>query len=342
MPKHSSINGPKSDIEPETDSLGSAVTGGYPFNDEFMSNDSEEVAGFYNHFHSRDELVEWMKGRPHGHADLSEVDGRNDVIVVIPTSDAHGPLSINCRTQLFKGQHIIFVDSKGLDPLFNYARNVNIGVRRALELDPRWVVVANDDCIRIDPISTLVSRLETLRPEETTIVYPMPYSGYHSVKASLVCLRDWAYPILRLKRAEIRETYDLLRRFGVKYEFMSDSLFKAGVRRWLYGPLFRAIASYVDTVSFGVYSSQLIHDLGGKLFDEGYVNQGEESDLAFRIWTRGKGIQYVPFQVGDQVGLTLGTGPARTLRGVAGAAYLNYRIEHGFLKVPRIEGGRAN
>jgi hypothetical protein len=313
--------------------------GSYPFNDEFTSSNPEDVTRFYDHFRSRDELVAWMRSRPMGRAVISEVEGKTDAVVVIPTADVSGPLAANCRDMLFKGQHIIFVESGRSDPFFNYARNINVGCRRALEHNPKWIIVANDDSLRVDSISTLTSGLEKIDPDETTIAYPVPFSNYHSVESSLVHLKNWAYPLLRFKRAELRRTYDLSRRLGVKFRFMSNWIFTAGSRRLLYGPFVRAVASYVDPVSFGVYSSRLIRDLGGKLYDEVYINSGEESDLAFKTWTGGKGIRYVPFRVGDQVGMTLGTGLARTFRSLASGAYLNYKVEHGLLEIPHIGSG---
>lgn len=307
----------------------------YPFNKEFTSNSPEEVRHFYDHFRSRDELVAWMKERPPGRAELFEVDGKKDVIVVIPTSAVEGPLATRCRTQLFRGQHIIFVDSKGLDPLFNYARNVNKGVRRALEIGSKWVIVANDDTVGVDPISTLVLGLEKIDPEKTTIAYPVPFSTYHSVKASLVYLKKWAYPLLRVKRAEIRKIHNLSMRFGVKYEFMPDHLFRGGYRGLAYRPFISRVAGYVDTVSFGVYSSRLALDLGGKLYDEVYINHTEESDLAFRMWMKQTGIRHISFRVDEGVGTTLGTGQVRFLRNVASLAYLNYKIEYGLLEIPQ-------
>ena len=102
----------------------------YPFNDEYTSHRPEDVLRFYDHFRSRDELITWMRNRPSGRAVITEVEGRKDLIVVIPTADIHGPMATRCREEVFKGQHIVFVESGGHpDKFFNMARNTNIGER---------------------------------------------------------------------------------------------------------------------------------------------------------------------------------------------------------------------
>ena len=306
----------------------------YPFNDEFTSDRPEDVLRFYEHFRSRDELITWMRNRPSGRAVITEVEGRKDLIVVIPTADIHGPMATRCREEVFKGQHIVFVESGGHpDKFFNFARNNNIGVRRALEYSPKWIACANDDSYRVDPISTLVSGLEKLDPESTTIAFPVPFSFYHSEPASLVEIKRWARPLLRVKGTSFRLPYDIGQRLGVRFQLMANWIFNSGYRRVLYGPLIHSVASYVDTVSFGVYSARYIHNLNDQLFDEVYINSAEESDLALRTWMRRVGIHCVPFRMGDQVGMTLGTGLARALRSVASDAYLNYKIEHGTIDV---------
>ena len=115
-------------------------------NNLFTSNDPEKIIEFYNGFHNRDQLIQWMKERPKGASYIHEVEGNKDIIVVIPTADFNGKYARTCREEIFKGLHMVFVESgENPDPYFNYAHNCNVGIKRAMEYNPKWVVVSNDD-----------------------------------------------------------------------------------------------------------------------------------------------------------------------------------------------------
>src|SRR5579875_2537075 len=80
-------------------------------NNYFMSDDPKKIIEFYNGFENRDQLIEWMKARPKGVATIHEVEGDKDIIVVIPTADFNGKYAKECRENIFKGLHIVFVES---------------------------------------------------------------------------------------------------------------------------------------------------------------------------------------------------------------------------------------
>jgi hypothetical protein len=92
-------------------------------------------------------LIRWMRNRPTAQIKIREVEGDSEVVVVIPTADSEGSFAKRAAS-LYKGLHVVLVESRG--QFFNYARSVNAGLRRAVELSPRWVVVSNDDLLRAD------------------------------------------------------------------------------------------------------------------------------------------------------------------------------------------------
>ncbi|MEM3844745.1 MAG: hypothetical protein QXU98_03475 [Candidatus Parvarchaeota archaeon] len=97
----------------------------------FMSNDPKKIIEFYDHFKTRDELIKWMKERPKGANYIHEVDGNKDIIVVIPTADFNGRYAKAYRDEIFKGLHMIFVESGGKgDYYFNYAHNCNVCIKK--------------------------------------------------------------------------------------------------------------------------------------------------------------------------------------------------------------------
>jgi hypothetical protein len=108
----------------------------------------------------------------------------DDVIVVIPTTNVNGKFAVNCREDIFKGMHIIFVESGEGNFYFNYAHNCNEGLRRAIEYEPRWIVLSNDDMFKIDPPEFLINELK--RIDDSFKIIFTGVSEYHSFNACIV------------------------------------------------------------------------------------------------------------------------------------------------------------
>ncbi|MHB1830404.1 MAG: hypothetical protein ACYCO0_03335, partial [Candidatus Micrarchaeaceae archaeon] len=141
-------------------------------NDLYTSKSINDILRFYDYFHSRNQLIRWMKNRKPGRAKIYEAKGKTDIIIVIPTADYNGKFAQNCRKNIFKGMHIIFIESGGItDKYFNYARNVNKGLKFALKYKPKWIIVSSDDMVKVDDISILENELFNLN--KNTKLNPM-------------------------------------------------------------------------------------------------------------------------------------------------------------------------
>ena len=115
-------------------------------NNYFIVDDPNKIIEFYNEFDNREQLINWMRERPKGSSNIHEIEGESDIVVAITTADFDGKYAIDCRESIFKGLHIIFVESGGREDFyFNYVHNCNVGIRKAMEYNPKWVVVSNDD-----------------------------------------------------------------------------------------------------------------------------------------------------------------------------------------------------
>ncbi|MGC8484002.1 MAG: hypothetical protein ACP5OE_10215, partial [Thermodesulfobium sp.] len=145
-------------------------------NNYFLSNDPNKIIQFYDSFDNRDEVIEWMKERPKGSCEIREVDGDKNIIVVIPTADFDGKYAKNCREEIFKGLHIVFVVSGKNNFYFNYAHNCNVGIKKALEYNPKWIVISNDDMKKIDDCKKLIFELRNV-DKEYSIVFTKEYSN---------------------------------------------------------------------------------------------------------------------------------------------------------------------
>ena len=153
-------------------------------NSLFMSNRVEDIAEFYSNFENELDLIRWMMSRPKGKFTVQETDGDKSVIVVIPTSDFNSPYSMACRTEIFKGIHTIFIESAGVNSNFNYAHNMNMGVKLALKYQPDWIICSNDDMHKIDEPQRLTDSLSKTDPHTYDVVFTSP-SPFHSVAYQL-------------------------------------------------------------------------------------------------------------------------------------------------------------
>ena len=191
-------------------------------NNYFTSDDPNKIIEFYTGFENRDQLIQWMQERPKGVANVREVEGDKDIIVVIPTADFNGKYAKGCRDNVFKGLHIIFVESGGLgDFYFNFAHNCNVGIKKAMEYNPKWVVFSNDDMYKINDIGKLKDELKSIDMNKVMVVYAKP-SSYHTVTLYISEIRS----LERLYSLFRNEGYitEILNNYCIKYIYQKTSI----------------------------------------------------------------------------------------------------------------------
>ena len=310
----------------------------YPFNSQFTSDMVWEVLKFYDHFHSDEELISWMRSRPSGRADVVDIDGNSDIIVIIPTANVKGHMAHTCRYKIFEGLRIVFVDSLGKDPYFNYARNVNIGIRHALGYSPRWIVVSNDDMIPKSPVKDLVGGLTRLEGEVDVVQGPLSMSQFIA-RVGRPRLVRWVIPALYSFRDPNSLAYLAAvgrhgQALGVKAEVAWST--PKSVRQFLNALLYKPLPSYpqfVNSGSFGMYSSRLVKSWiqsTGYWLDETYINAYEDFDLSLRLSLAGVKVGSIRFEIATSGCATLGgRESSRLVRDFAGLVYFNYKLRSG-------------
>jgi len=293
-------------------------------NSFFTSNNPEDIIKFYSFFRDRDSLIKWMKERPKGHYDIIEVEGNKDIIVVIPTADFNGKFAKACRDDIFKGLHMIFVQSGGKeDYYFNYAHNCNAGIKKALEYNPKWIVLSNDDMYKIDDVEVLVNELIKLDPEKidcvftSKIVDPWRFVSmgqpriYTSILRRIIRHKEWKIKEKIFKKYEIY-FYGV----GFKNKFLVNLFYKNLVR-------------FIMTASFGIFSGNFIKKIVNNPFDETYINGMEDVDLSLIINYNYK-FNFINYKIGYYSGMSLGKpsfwSHPRAIRDFANWAYFNKKF----------------
>ena len=293
-------------------------------NSMYMSEDPLQIIEFYRSFNDADSLIKWMKERPKGATYLHEVPGNNDIIVIIPTADATGDKAKTMKEAVFKGLHLIFVESGEYpDQYFNYANSCNAGIARALEYDPEWIIISNDDMYPMDDIGVLTSELSKV-PDDVNIVYTKP-SQYHSIPSAIGTRRRFIFNSLRMLLLSVKQrtildevSPELIRKFNIRYFWVDPNAPSTRI-------LYHTVTHFVLTSSFTILRARVCKDVEGKLFDETFINGVEDWRLSIDLYRRAPQKAFIDFKIGDKVGGTLGLPNSiqRRLRNFANFAYFN-------------------
>ena len=223
-------------------------------NNYFTSDDPDKIIEFYNGFKNRDQLIQWMRERPKGVANIHEVEGEKDIIVVIPTADFYGKYAKECRDNIFKGLHMVFVESgEAPDPYFNYAHNCNIGIMKAMEHNPKWIVISNDDMYKLDDIHKLVHNLSEHRNAD--IVYVT--KSHHHSHVSNIATPTYFFKLYQ-KLSKIGRYYvSCSSRFMISYYPVDLNIMRS--------LFFRNSLNYLEQQSFMIFSINFLKREGAKI-----------------------------------------------------------------------------
>ena len=288
-------------------------------NNYFTSKCINDLEAFYNSFSDVRELIEWMKERPKGIPYITEVCGRTDIVIVIPTSDLKGEFALNCRDSIYPGMQIIFIESGAKEDFyFNFAHYVNVGMKRALDYDPKWIVFSSDDMFKIDDVNVLIGNLQGLDNKALDVVFTKP-SKYHSIpvyysKSKLT--RIIAFKLIKKRRVQLK----IENKFGRQYF--------SNPKRVFWRLFFKIGYEHLSISDFGIFSTEFVKKKNGSIFDETYVNSSEDVDLSMELTIDHNKITIIDYRIGDLIGKTLGKSPYRHIKDIAGEAYLEAKVRH--------------
>lgn len=269
-----------------------------------------------------------MQERPKGIPYVHEVEGNKDIIVVIPTANYNGKYAKACREEIFSGLHIIFVESGGSnDFYFNSAHYVNVGIKKAMEYNPKWIIYSGDDVYKIDDVNILIDELNKMEPTKLNAVFTSP-SDYHShpVRMARPNFLFYIYFFITnedmfrnfrkiIKKNNLNIIYD-----QVPFDRKISYLFKKGY-------------DFINYESFGIFSYGYIQSVNGELFDETFINAGEDVDVSLKLSLEPNKIGMINYKIGNYIGGTLGNSVQRALRTHAGRVYLNYKWSNQLYKL---------
>ena len=299
-------------------------------NSKFLSGNAEDVFSFFDSFDTRESLFSWMKTRKKNEPTIYDVDGPTDIVAVIPTSDMNSDRVKTTKESIFKGFRQIYVESvKPYDPYFNYSHNANVGIAEALKLSPEWIVIANDDMVPRQRPERLSGAIREWDHSVTNVLFTNPPGEYHSFQRFIGRPNDLYKLIVTLhpNRSRIHR-YKLWKKFGLKYVDALD-VGKTGIASKI---TYRVVKPHLLTGSFTILSSKFVAHQE-QVFDETFINGGEDSDLSLRLTKEEEKIGFIDYEIGDMVGTSLGSGWIRNIRNVVNEVYLSYKIEQNLTPI---------
>ena len=301
----------------------------------YNSNNIIDIVKFYKELRNVNEALEWVRRRPRAEPRIYEVPGDTEIVVIVPTADHNGIYAKNIR-EIFRGFHIVFVESSG--PYFSYSYSCNVGFKYALKsYRPTWFILSNDDMLMGDPPEKLRQELSTINHRNVATVFTNPPGVYHSYPAYLVRFKR-LYGIiysLYISTSCKCSVPNLYKKFNIKYGagvFVKGSFFDK-VRSTI--ALSRAnvqkIRKYLLIGSFGIFSRYFVEKHGGEVFDTNYLVSREDFDLSIRITEEGEKYDFINYNIKDMIGKTLGKGTLRSLKSLIDEIILNYKVINGLL-----------
>ena len=289
---------------------------------------------FYNSFDSVNELIEFFRSRKRANVQsfLIQSEDRSEISAVIPTKSIESKFAKILLKKLH-GMNIIFVESEG--PLFNFSYSMNLGIREAIRMKSKFIMLSNDDIFPLNSIQklqdeviansekydifipTVFSGREYLSPKQNIyaqswltkrIIYNrlvslINPSGMHKSPRRLVTKLEIYNDPNVLKYIIIRENDSIFR----KYQSVLNTNMIEHIVRKLNMPLVEI--NNVQPIS--IIKTDL---LKSENFDESFVNGGEDTDLSIRLAIKGAKVHNLKEQFQNVGGHSLGQNVDRILK----------------------------
>ena len=297
----------------------------------YFSNDYHDIIRFYNAFKNETELFDFLSQMPKEYVKTTILHNDDSIVLVVPTSDINNIHSRQIK-DTYKAYTIVFVESKG--KYFNFSHSMNIGIEKAITLNPQWIMLTNNDIYSEDPI-ILKNQVKNI---DKDIIVPKKINyGNNIGNAGINIYKDsWLLNMLyRLK------FFSKLFPIQMRGRFICNSIH-------YYKHLFKYINvntdSYLNKLPFigkkiiEIYNIQPVSIIKAEIldkyrFDEIFINGGEDLDLALRLKKAGFTFQLSDLNFYGQSGASLGINNMRLYRNtLIEILYISYKLQKHIYK----------
>lgn len=200
---------------------------------------------------------------------------------------------------------------------------MNIGIKKAMSYNPKWIICSSDDMYKIDPLEELIDGLKQYNTDLIDAVFTQP-SLLHSNHEKIAKRRLWVKLFYTVtNKGNYRTQCRLFKKFDVNF-FM-------GKPNGINSAALKKGHEYLEIQDFGIYSANWVLRQNGRPYDETFINACEDTDVSIRFSLEPHRIGMINYKIGDYSGTSLGVGIDRAYRSIAGLVYLNHKWK-SFLK----------
>ena len=266
------------------------------------------------------------------------------IIIIIPTSDILND-RIKKIISFFKHIPIIIVESSG--PFFNFSKSMNRGIEIALEDEPEWILLLNDDIIPLGRRGDIDSILRNSDEYDVSVPYLEMVDG--SISNSGICLRRQTSVTKLLYQSIGKTTIEMLPNH-LKGQVIAQSLdiFDKSVLRYIsvsYSSQTDLATNFLTINTFVHFARILTRPLidirniqpvaairsqilKQRKFDTVFINGGEDTDLAIWIKLNRFRTRNIDFRFYNNSGSSLGVDIMRVYRNsIPELLYLGYKLK---------------
>jgi len=223
---------------------------------------------------------------------------------------------------------MVFVESGGRgDFYFNIAHNCNVGIKKAMEYNPKWVVVSNDDMRKIDECNKLINELKNMG-NSTNVIFTKEYSRnnhFFSV-GTFNALGKISAKILDHLPSSFRFKFQVS--FYLRQKFHIYTIpFYGRLSRFIFIHILHSnFKLYYIPGHFVIYNINFIISSGGIIYDELFINAFEDSWLGITLENNKVSLGFIDFKIDPLGGSSLGRGLLRSMRDFPSLALYNHRL----------------
>lgn len=319
---------------------------------EYLYNSENKLnwENFYKKLRTPTDAIEFSHSRQNPHYAIKIINniGYPKLVVVMPTPDLHNRITKDTISR-FGNTCIVLVESSG--KYFNFAKSMNIGIQQALQLDPKWILLSNNDVYPIDNIEKFEFSLKKYQPvasvpvlNEPHIIRPIITKWFEPSYTEQQLMKIISYPaeLLGLSGSLISNLVasrykifksDAITRFleldnmvlnSIVYQSpisgmlkrVSDSLKSKG----------KYLVSYINIQPVGIFAPYILEEFN---FDETFINHGEDSDLSIRMKLNDIDISSIKITFGGSASASLGLANSRMYRcTLFGLLYMGFKLKN--------------
>ena len=259
----------------------------------FYQQSFDAVNEFFSSFSSEAGIIEWMRKRKKQEPVISEVDGKDNIIAVIPGNNPTEMMRSTSNSDLFTGFRKIYTGTGNGKPDFSLC--INESIKRALKYDPEWIAISSPNTHVYGRSRDLRNAVNLASHEDNRILIPDPSpikSRYMRVgkrnilsgKLNINRLEKWAYGIEE----------SLSSRFGDIYIAEPMDILHRAMYRWTF--------TVPNANSFIVLSGKWLKSMDGHVMDETFTSAYCEVDFSIRHTRKAGGVNFInlPYRVKKQ------------------------------------------